>query len=40
MDKFAQRIPEELTGFAKTKQTTMDSRQKKKGREYVIRYIG
>ena len=41
MDKFTQRTPEELTtGFAKSKQTTMDSKQRKKRREDTIRYIG
>jgi len=41
MDKFTQRTLEELTtGFAKTKQSTMDSKQIKKRREDTIRYIG
>jgi len=41
MDKFASRAPEELiTGFAKTKQTIMDSKQMNKKREDVIRFIG
>ena len=36
IDKFTQRTPEELTA----KQSTMDSKQRKKRREDTIRYIG
>ena len=40
MNKFTQRTLEELTtGFAKTKQSTMDSKQIKKRREDTIIYI-
>jgi len=41
MDKFAKQTPEESTaGFAKMRQTTMNSKITKKGREDTIRYIG
>ena len=41
MNKFASRTSKELTaGFAKTKQTTMDSKQRKKRKEDTIRYTG
>jgi len=41
IDKFAQWTPEELTaGIAKMKQTTIDSKQRKKRKEDAIRSIG
>ena len=41
INKFTQRTPKELTaGFTKTKQTTIESKQRKKRRECTIRYTG